>query len=786
MDAILAAASSAQVEQHPGSFEEYGCHLASVLYDVVREQCMAAAAAEPAGPAPSAPDGLGFPAEGTTRLRAAKAAAPAAAAAAPILHSSVIRGCVQVVLWGWVPEGPMAEGVSDAVAAQRLLQRLAGRLGGPGLAGARVGGVRGVSVQVGQAVAVAHGTIEGGRLQHEGEELGEKKQEEEEAHAGQAEVALPHRPNGGSGAARLLKVDPPAASLPAAGAAASGPVAVRLLLHSPAPQPARVLVLAERQGAGGTVPPRAVLLREVAVALQGGVQEVEVELGPGEVAEAVEGAGEGEGAGLPGGGGVLRVMLVGPMHVAQGTESGQQEGRRPPPLVHWVAPPLLLLPEEAAGEVCGLWEQMQREKEEEREQQEWQDQEQPGQDVPDGLLPHAASPTGLAASLAGVEQESELWWSHMAPLMGDLAYALSAWHGQGEEREAVLPHLLTFLHDNGMRHTAAMLQQRNLPLPLTLYNNAYGSGAAGQLPSPERSESPQLMTSTSSTSPAGNAPATRPLAIQLISAVLGLIRGLPLLLSIAPFSPPALELSYKAWRYAGLAAAAKYMLLVTAQPLLLGLAKMAAQHGMRQALVTSPVAVLDWVSESASTLVLLCYFAVLTGGSRGSTVGLPPAAESSVTAVVRRYILAGVVLGPSLAVATSLAVAVGLLPHFDSFVGRDRALLFACLHQSLILPSVQRLPLRHVLAASPLLAAGEALQLVELRPSWGWRRVAGYVAAWRLVAAMVAAGWEVRARRRFAALVGRRREGEAGGGGRAASEDRRGSGGGSSGGVKSV
>ncbi len=719
-----------QVQQHLDSFEEYGNRLASVLQDAVREHFMAAAAAaaaaaEPAGPAPSSASwGLDRPAEGTMRLRVTGAAASGAAAAEPLLHTAVIRGCVQAVLWGWVPEGALAEG--DAAAAQRLLQRLAGRLGDPGLTGNEAGGMRGVSVQVGQAVAVAQGA---GGLAHEGED---ERGDQEEAQAARGEAAYPHWLSS-CYAARLLKMDPPAASLPAAEAAASGPLTVRLLLHSPAPQPARVLVLAERQGAGGTVPPRAVLLREVAVALEGGVQEVEVEVGAGEVAEA------GEGGEPPLGIGVLRVMLVGPVHGSQGAESEQQQGPMPPPPVHWVAPPLLLLPGEAAGELCGLWEHMKREQEEEREQGQEHGQEQPTPATPDGLLHHAVAPTGPVAALAGVEQESSLWWSHMAPLMGDLAYALTDGAGQGAEREEVLPHLLPFLHDTGMQHTAAMLQSQTEAGPCR--NTCKGAphplfheGAAplqlfkGALP-----PGPDW---TRLAAPCAGFPSRR--------GFLTRAQQLLPLPSIAPFSPPALELSYQAWRLAGLAATAPYVLLATAQPFLLILCSTAAQQGMQQAMGMAPLAVLNWVSESACRIMLLRLAALRIGGRRGGTVALPPASESAVAAAVRRYTLTAVVLGPSVAIAASLAVALGLLPHFDNYVGNQRAVLIACLHRSLLLPSLQRVPLRHVLAASPLLAAGEALQLAALQPTWGWRRVAGHVAAWRLVAAMVSAGWEGR------------------------------------------
>ncbi len=248
--------------------------------------------------------------------------------------------------------------------------------------------------------------------------------------------------------------------------------------------------------------------------------------------------------------------------------------------------------------------------------------------------------------------------------------------------------------------------------------------------------------------------------------VFSLIRGLPLLLSISPFSPPALELSYQAWRLAGLAVAAPYVLLVTAQPRLLALAKAAAQHGMQQAMSMAPLAVLNWISESACILALLRLPALRIGGNRGNTVALPLAFESSVTAAVQRYTFAAVVLGPAIVLSASVAVTLGALPYFDSFVGSNRSVLIACLHRALILPSVQRLPVRHVLTASPLLAAGEALQLAALQPTWRWRRVAGHVAAWRLAAAAVAAAWERRGRRRFAAVV--RRRGEAGSGGHVA------------------
>ncbi len=240
------------------------------------------------------------------------------------------------------------------------------------------------------------------------------------------------------------------------------------------------------------------------------------------------------------------------------------------------------------------------------------------------------------------------------------------------------------------------------------------------------------------------------------------------------------------------------MLLATAQPLLLGLGRTAAQQGMRQSLIMAPLAVLNWLSDSATNLALLTLphsnSCRCDGRSGRSVASMPPGPEAPVdaaaiaaataattaaatTAAARRYTLSGVLLGPVIFVAASVAVHLGWMPYFVSYVGNSRIVTLSFVQRSLILPTVQRLPLRHVLAASPLLAMGEALQLAALQPTWGWRRVTAYVAARRLVAAAVAAAWEVLARRRFAALMGRRRQGEAG---------RNGGGGGGGGRVKKV
>ncbi len=348
----------------------------------------------------------------------------------PLLWSTVIRGCIQVVLWGWVPggEGEVLGGAGAGGIGEQLMRRLV-QAGG--------GSVRGVSVQVGQEVAV----------------LGDPTLDM------QLPGVMPMHGGSGGGrgsrtSVRLLEMFPPAASLPAV--AASGSLTVRLLLHSPTPQPARVLVLAERQGAAsnravpsGGMPGGGVLsqplLLELPVQLEGGVQEVDVEvaLGVGDLA-GESGVREASAAAS-----AFRVVMVGPEHAGAATGGQQQAGAAAAhPLVHWVAPPLLLLPPAAAAEVCGAWGAVQQEaggglaqEEQEGERQEQHHYQQQQEEVEEqagveGLAPHtgALPPSGSSSELlASAERRSSLWWSHMAPLLGDLAHALGGHQGQGQD-----------------------------------------------------------------------------------------------------------------------------------------------------------------------------------------------------------------------------------------------------------------------------------------------------------------------------------------------------------------
>ncbi len=541
-----------------------------------------------------------------------------AAAPEPLLWTTVIRGCVQVVLWGWILDGLReggagAGGVGDGAGEEDLLQRLVPRLGQRMAQQEEAGSVRGVSVQVGQQVAV----------------LGDPGQG----------VQPPGAGGGGSDSAsvRLLLMSPPAASL--AAIVEPAPLDIRFLLHSPVPQMARVLVLAEAQVAPGTDArpgeprggavlhqrlTRARLLLELPVQLEGGVQEVEVQLAleAGELAGAATevckagGAGGEEAAGAVG---VLRVVMVGPEHGAMGTVGGQrQEAAGPRPLVHWVAPPLLLLPPAAAAEVCGAWEAMQREagggltemeeggqqqQQQQQQQQHYQQQQEAGgwatgEEQQSGgvehvLLGSSSGYTGTVISsvsgelLASAERRSSLWWSHMAPLLGDLAHALGGHQGQGQEGdgEAAGPvwlMLLPYLQGRGMAETLSLLGWRD-PEHTGKQGYLWGAGndrattaaAAADSPPPDLEPpmqpsagpalGPMLPTSSSGLGKASHQHQQHPSMCTGAHPAVPCAhpteaRTFPFPLLPRPFSPPALELCYQQWRLQRLAQMAPYAL----------------------------------------------------------------------------------------------------------------------------------------------------------------------------------------------------------------------------------
>ncbi len=685
-----------------------------------------------------------------------------AVVAQPVLWTSIIRGCVQVVLWGWVPEG--LGGMDEAAVAESLLRRLARSLPQAGTAGGG-GGVRGVSLQVGQAVAQlddrGSGTAQHARA--EGQELSGRQQQQQQQQMDLRNVLPFHglQSGAGSGTARLLQVDPPAASVGAL--VASGSLTVRLLLHSPRPQPVRVLVLAEGGGQGEGEPNPARLLRELAVELVGGLQEVELALGAGELMGAV-GADEV---------GVLQLVLVGPEHGTGELGEADTRGEALQPLVHWVAPPLLLLPDAAAQELCDLWERMKREEEQ-------------GQAGAGGSAPPAGHPAGALEALAGAEQQSCLWRSHLGPLLGDLAYVLGAGGQPGGVREVkgsvdgILRGLVPFLLQNGMSATAAMVEERSVER--TRQGHTGGSPAAGAVPppaaTPELAGSSHAHASTSAISDicqstvasvAPAAAATRTAASGATPAA----TAYGLLLLPRPFSPPSLELSYQSWRLTGLATFLPYLLGFCVCVYLTMVVRMvriawasggAGDKAMPLARVWDMVftSVLTTVANVVGQALLHVLVRVRSrqasqqlrrdqqqrqrrrkGGGATERSGLLRPSD------IRAYRFAACFAGPAMLLLCAVLAVKGVTP-LDPRMYNSPTVFYSCsLIRALVLPGLQQMSAWEAVAAAPLLGPAEALLVIAMQRGSGPLHAVATAVAWRLGAVAVSVVWERRTRQRF-------------------------------------
>ncbi len=725
----------------------------------------------------------------------------------PLLWTTVFRGCVQVVLWGWVPggegeEGAWAAGVGNAAWTEHLLRRLAERFDEMAQEGG--GSVRGVSVQVGQEVVVLGGpSSQGTQLP--------------------GVMPLPGDGSGGGGGGssatvRLLQMSPPAASL--AAVAESTPLTVRLLLHSPAPQMARILVVGEGQGAASSaeLPGASGLpsmlrtlapLLELPVQLEGGVQEVQLELGAGDLAGttmgvaggAGPGGGDGVAAAESGAAAVFRVVMVGPEHQAENA-GGQQLGpEAAAPLVHWIAPPLLLLPAAAAAaEVCGAWEAMQRETSGGPAVVEEESFE----------AGRSAAHAGSTVSLASAERRSSLWWSHMAPLLGDLAHALGRHRGmkqEGDEEAAdpVAQTLLPYLRENGMAETLSLLAStRGLGhSPQRERRVSQGSAASSVatghlLPNPLPSVQPSASQPSYPTPPScGSSPEKAPHE-QQPSAHTGCYRagthghsttGRPTsFLLPRPFSPPTLELRYQQWRLQRLARMAPYALFFEAGvwlSLLLGAlgpvplpARGSRSHGgaaggpLSLLLLLAQIAVCKVLGSLANVLGLAVVYGMVVlrprrvlcreeeqqqqqqergrqGGARGAvSPGTTPAVLISPRDVVW-YRLAACLAGPAALLLCAVLTNMGFAQLDPRYVGSTRAVYGSGLIRTVVMPSLQQMSAWEAVAAAPLLGCGEALILLQMQATWGVWRAGAIVMLWRLVVVAVSAAWERRSRRQF-------------------------------------
>ncbi len=792
-----------QVTRHPGSFQEYAPRLAAAapaLFAAATGMAAPPPTPVPTASGPAAPGSappLSAATFATSVLAPRVAVSPFAA-----LRCAVVRGCAQLIMWsrglaaGAEPAGRdlAAASVHDGESgvggqAPLDLQDLAEGLLPQLLPGAASGDAGGVQVQVGQGAGAAVAVMPGGEhLQGRG--------------GGSSSNS-----SSGAAAATLLLLSPPAICSPDPGAHTGGGATVRMVLHSPRPQPARVLVLAERGAAGGQQqheaaeggqrpqPGTAVLLREAAVWLVAGTQEVELHLTGEELAAAS----------LAGGGDVrvLQLVLVGPEHGAAGGDGQEPEAGAaagalgesggvgtaaspPPPPLHFAAPPLLLLPPAAAAEVCQLWDLVR-------------------QEAAAGVAEAHAEGGDDGSGAGGLEWEVGVWREHLAPLLGDLAFALlgpqgggSGSQGMREAQQQVVSYLLQYLGSvgMGMGETAELLARGVVRHVDLCSRTGEGKGAgnhdmsstvacavddavhdtahktAGSLGYKSHSCAPAqavpLLTPADLSRPAPCSPScstpSTPAASAFTSANrLASMAGTLLhhLLPPPPFQPASRELSYQASPLVAQAATARNALLGTAFPYTLVLLRVAWEQGVRALGPAIALSVCNWGSEAAAIAALLLLPPRLNQAAAAATAGAPGgsggtsgnAAAAAVAAAVRMQDLAAVVVGPSSLLAGAVLVALGVLPWFPVYVGRVRLMVTCVVHRSLVLPSVQHLSVRQAWGCAPLLGLAEALQVRAMQPAWGWPAVVGTVAVWRVAAAAVAGLWERRARGRFASGV---------------------------------
>ncbi|KXZ46505.1 hypothetical protein GPECTOR_43g942 [Gonium pectorale] len=366
-------AASVKVLQHPGSFEEYGSRLlasAPAIMELVAPPTSTGTAHRPTGRRP-------LPAS-------------AAGAAAAAVRAVAVRGCVQLITWRReFTGGTRQAATSSSDGGDALLAAVGAML-------PATEGISGLAVQAAvgsgfdEAGSGAGGMGSGGR-----------------GPAGAAEVWEAGQQLG----VQLLGVSPPVLALPPAPPlktaeeelVCAGESPVRILLHSPRAQTARLLLLRDGGGGigsaggvtaadcscgGGGCSAGCVLLGEFGVELLEGLQELELRptarqvyallaapeplllalVPPAHAPADGDGYRDGDGDGAAvvdggdsdGGGGHSPRFKSGSGGGALG--SAAPHGRTPPsppspPLVHFMAP-LLLLPAQAAAELCVLWDQI--------------------------------------------------------------------------------------------------------------------------------------------------------------------------------------------------------------------------------------------------------------------------------------------------------------------------------------------------------------------------------------------------------------------------------------------
>ncbi|KAG2448795.1 hypothetical protein HYH02_006146 [Chlamydomonas schloesseri] len=537
-------------------------------------------------------------------------------------------------------------------------------------------------------------------------------------------------------AVQLLHLSPPVLPLTSAAPAADAQPPtphepLRLRLFSPQPQRARLIVAgSSRNGSHGDAGPATAatavglrtqqVLAELQVQLCAGEQELE--LGGGLLQQlllqaagsCVSGAAAGETAVSRGR--ALQLLLLPPEHDdnEQADAAEVVEPGAPAPLLHFAAP-LLVLPADAAAELCGLWGQV------------------------------AAEAGGDAAAAH----------AHLQPLLSDLCYVLEAAQAEAEEAAEVEDagdgpgQVRAAAGRDGMVGTAvlAYLHQAGLAASAHMVRSLCSHGATAT-PS-GTSQLPKASTAAPATSSSSYALAVVSSSCPSRLAAAALLHG---------FSPRQLETQFEAWRALRLARAAPFLLAMTAQPYLLGLIRTVAEQPHAVVVQTLLLILTLWITDILGSLVLLlrmraCARLARAAAPHGEALDLARALPGSLQHHYSRlYHVACVYVAPALFLAASIASRLRPLPSNDAFIGNPRVLLGSALSRGLVLPSVQQLSWRQAAAAAVLLAPGEALQVAALQPGMWWGCVVALVVGWRAAACATAAAWEWRARSHFVVL----------------------------------
>ncbi|KAG2448797.1 hypothetical protein HYH02_006148 [Chlamydomonas schloesseri] len=570
------AVLSVKVQQHPGSFESYSHRLVQAAPGI-----MAAAAAQ-------GPCGVAMPQQLTQAL--------------------VVRGCAQLIAWTRTlvaaAPGPHQQPQQQPLPEARPLLLCQLLPGGDQ--------VSGLAVQQQEAVAAA-----------------------------------PAAGGAGSPGVQLLHLAPPVLPLMSAAPAADAQPPtphepLRLRLFSPQPQRARLIVVgSSRNGSYGDAGPATAatavglhtqqVLAELQVQLCAGEQELE--LGGGLLQQlllqaagsSASGAAAGETT-VSRGRALQLLLLLPPVHddneqADEATEAEAEPGA-PAPLLHFAAP-LLVLPADAAAELCGLWGQVAAEA------------------GGDAAAAHARLQP-LLSDLCYVLEAAEAEAEEAAEAMEAAVMAEGAEAGAGQGLAVATPASVSsalqgYLRSAGLPAAAAVVE-RNLSLrnrPSVAHEHVFGEERDRAMCMLSASLSGRASCSgagsSSCSAVAASASACDRGSDVSVSATSNLQAGTdaasekavlplqPTALAPAPaasgpavtlrdlacgFSPRQLETQFEAWRAVRLARAAPFVLLITLQPYLLGALRTVRERYERTGAQLTGLA-LQWLSDSLPHAVLL-------------------------------------------------------------------------------------------------------------------------------------------------------------------------------------